>query len=430
MLDDASQEAMNTAPEGAPDQGASALTIVPAEYRAEPRPAAESRKTPERLEPRLESNVLAIDARDAERVAFTMWREGRADDAIAFLEREILLERDRQWKHDAFAGQQEPHFGTSAPQVIVPPPPVDDVPPKRRRKRSRNAAPVSEPLFSDASAPVIELSAEKVAAIPADAFPEKRMGRGPAIVAAVGLVILGLAAAGNLWDNYRGGVAIEHAAPAVETAAPETAAAQSASATPTEAVTSPAPAVAALPAASAPEPVATPANDPPPAAVVEPAAAAADPAPADAPEEAVALAAPEEPALDDSATPPDEFDQAPPDELDEATQDSAEPIAVARLPRQRPEPPANVTPASPQPVKIRQVAPSAPADTPAPASASLPQPFYGSDGLPARDTLTPAEYQALLERRAVAEDYVARRRAIAEEPIPPQRRVLLRLLRR
>ena len=454
MLDNASQEPANTAPEGAPDPGDGALTIAPGKYRSEPLPATESYRALERLEPQLESNLPAIDARDAERVAFAMWREGRTDDAIAFLEREILLERDRLWKRDAFAGRQEPHFETPAPQVIVPPSLVDDGPPKRRRKRSRNVAPVSEPVFSDASAPVIDLSAEKVVAVPADAFPERRMGRGPAIVAAIGLVIVGFAAAGNLWDNYRGGIAIEHAAPVVETAAPQSA---SLSVTPAQTEPSSAPAVAALPAAPAPESVAAPVNDPASAAVDESAAAADVPVSAGTPEQAVAMSAPEEPALDDSATPPDELDSAapdsvepvamaapeepalddsatPPDELDEAAPDSVEPVAVARLPRQRPEPPANATtPASVEPAQqVRQVVPTAPVDAPPPqpAVADLPQPFYGTDGLPARDTLTPAEYQALLERRAIAEDYVSRRRAVAEEAIPPQRRVLLRLLRR
>ena len=57
-------------------------------------------------------------------------------------------------------------------------------------------------------------------------------------------------------------------------------------------------------------------------------------------------------------------------------------------------------------------------------------PFYGADGTPRRDTLSPAEYEALLARRAAAEDYVQRRRAFAEDTTPGERRVILRLLRR
>ena len=104
---------------------------------------------------------------------------------------------------------------------------------------------------------------------------------------------------------------------------------------------------------------------------------------------------------------------------------------LARLPSPRPEPPAGLSFVSPRPTPA-QIAASAPIDArPEPQSGGgLPLPFYGNDGAPARETLTPAEYQALLERRALAEDYIARRRAMAEEPVPSERRVLLRLLRR
>ncbi len=52
-------------------------------------------------------------------------------------------------------------------------------------------------------------------------------------------------------------------------------------------------------------------------------------------------------------------------------------------------------------------------------TADLPQPFYDPSGEPGRETLTPEEYQALLERDA-----------LADEAMPLQRRALLRLLRR
>jgi hypothetical protein len=120
----------------------------------------------------------------------------------------------------------------------------------------------------------------------------------------------------------------------------------------------------------------------------------------------------------------------PPEELDEAAVEP-EPPLVARLPRQRPEPPASFAltvppPALPAPVRVEPAEPAS-ADVPL---YDLQQPFYGPDGAPVQQTLTPAEYQALLERRAIAEDYVSQQRAIAEEPVPPSRRILLRLLRR
>ena len=104
------------------------------------------------------NGLVALD-RDAEQVAFQLWREGRKDEAIAFLEREILLERDFAWKREG--SRREPPFSEAAPEVIVPPPPGS-----RRRRRLLGAPPVvvvSEPAFSDASAPMIELAAEPVA---------------------------------------------------------------------------------------------------------------------------------------------------------------------------------------------------------------------------------------------------------------------------
>ena len=230
MLDDsASRDTMNTS-QNAPEASAGALTVAPNELRVEPRRTRKSSRNSSRREPTLEKNALsadAIESREAERVAFAMWREGRTDDAIAFLEREILLEKDRLWKRDAFSGRQEPHFGEPAPKVIVTPPPPVESKPKRRRKRSPEDTPVSEPVFSDASAPLIELAAETVAIAPDLAETSLglagRIGRGPAIVAALGLVIVGFAAAGNFWDNYRSGVVVERAAPALATEAPASA---------------------------------------------------------------------------------------------------------------------------------------------------------------------------------------------------------------
>ena len=122
MLDDASFDSTNAAAEDAHSTGAGALTVVPRDLAGAPRAATGTDKVPARREPTLEP-AASLDDREAERVAFAMWREGRTDDAIAFLEREILLEKDRLWKRDTFAGRQEPHFGKPAPAVIVTPPP-------------------------------------------------------------------------------------------------------------------------------------------------------------------------------------------------------------------------------------------------------------------------------------------------------------------
>jgi hypothetical protein len=442
MLDGNERSELNAAPASAADPGA--LGVSPRDLRS----AAPSHEMPPEpgLPARIERKTRALtpEEQDAERVAFAMWREGRTDDAIAFLEREILLEKDRLWKRDTLSGRREPHFGESAPEVIVTPPPVAEAKPKRKRRRSPHSAPVSEPSFSDASAPVIDLSAETVASAPF-VPPPSRMGRGPAIVAAVGLVIVGFAAAANIWDNQRFATSVRHeptlvVPPATDNDGP----ASTASVTPAavKPVNEPAAAPASVPATAKPA-----ALDIPPPLV--PATAA--PAEIDAagivdpdeivtePEEALALAQPG----DDSTSPPDEMaliDEEP------------TPIAAPRLPRQRPEPPVGAT--DPQPPPEQQTAaispaplvvaepppayipppapiPSGPFAQPEPqASGALPRPFYGADGVPHRETLSPAEYEALLARRAAAEEYTAQRRALAEESVPDERRVILRLLRR
>jgi hypothetical protein len=434
MLDDVSPRTTATTPSGAPEKSEGALTVVPRdEVEAMPRRLRRrAGKAIARREPKLDT-ALATDDRDAERVAFALWREGRTDEAIAFLEREILLEKDRAWKEAAFAGRQEPHFEKPAPEVIVTPaPPAPEaVEPKRGRKRGRSATPVSEPSFSDASAPLIELPAERIAVTPAaDALPvERRTGRGPAIVAAIGLVVVGAAAAANYWDGHRDALKPERVAPAIETEAGNAAALPPATEVNQPTLATMEPAVAA-------EEPATVAAIPAPQES-EDASAEELPPPALEDEETVALAEPEpeEPDFADAATPPDEPDLAdsvtPPQEVDEGAV-APEPPLVARLPRQRPEPPANIALVVPPPARAEPVR----VEPPEPASEDVPlydmpaEPFYGPDGRPVQQTLTPAEYQALLERRAIAEEYVAQQRAIAEEPVPPARRLLLRLLRR
>ncbi len=499
MLDDhAKRETTDVAP------NAGALTVAPRDLRsAEPNLNGKD-ATPERREPTLQT-ALTLDEDDAERVAFAMWREGRADEAIAFLEREILLERDRQWKRETFSGRHEPYFGDPTPDVIVPPPPAEETKPKRRRKK--RGAPVSEPSFSDASAPLIELSAETVDVTPEVSQSETgpgfagRIGRGPAIVAAIGLVVVGFAALGNIiWDSSRPAgepeqtalaVASEAAQPVVPEANPEPTADETASqlvvpqpaAEPKDvaSATPAAPVTPSLPetSTSTPPPVnaallvlpeeddgalasAAPPREPdiaatqadsasmqPPVAAMEP-STASGPAVAEGP--ALALGDPAE-TLDDSVTPPppeDFVDEAalddsvtppPPDEVYEAALLQPEPV-VARLPRERPEPPAGVI-FAPRPTVAStapNVAPSPPVylpPEPQPQVAEMPLPLYDQDGLPQqRRTLTPAEYQALLARRGAANDYPGEPGEyvvlgrVSEGPAPVGRPMLLRLLRR
>ena len=385
MLDDASFDSTNAAAEDAHSTGAGALTVVPRDLAGAPRAATGTDKVPARREPTLEP-AASLDDREAERVAFAMWREGRTDDAIAFLEREILLEKDRLWKRDTFAGRQEPHFGKPAPAVIVTPPPTAEAKPKgRARKRKRDAAPVSEPYFSDASAPMIELAAETVAVTPVDALPDRRMGSGPAIVAAIGLLILGFAGAANFWDNHRAEIADAApamavpamAAPPVDAPAPQTTASIIPASAKPEPTTAPAVTASIPPADSladdaasavahgAPEPDVTAALQDTPAEVPAPTANAS--------EEAVALAEPDAPVVDESAPPEPVLEDAatPPDELDEATTDADAPL-VARLPSPRPEPPAGLSFTSPSSTTAHQVAVERPDRRAAPARRQRP----------------------------------------------------------
>ena len=77
----------------------------------------------------------------------------------------------------------------------------------------------------------------------------------------------------------------------------------------------------------------------------------------------------------------------------------------------------------PAPSVIRRVEPTTPdAEV---ADSRLPLPFYDSQGMPRRQTLSPEEYQVLLRRRA----WLMRQHAIADESMLEDR-PLLRLLRR
>ncbi len=447
---------------------------------AGPRPTGQSRaralaEISDRREPTLGENTLVVQDRDAERVAFKLWSEGRTDDAIAFLEREILLAKDLAWKRnsDASEDRREPRFEAPAPTVIVPPSPR---PAEGRRKRlgrgARQGIVVSEPAFSDASAPTtIELAAERVGSASGGTggsilarYPAGRIGRGPAWIAAIGLVIVGVAAAANIWDNREhAAVAPDVAATAVDAGAPAkaaeashavteagTASAEAAPADVANSTATPAPAVeaadssaVAVSTADASDPagaVAPPPTTPDPAAAAAPetdvtdTAAATPPAgpavdsagastTADAATPGVAVADMEAPiAVEDAAPPPDALD-------DTAAVDPGEPApatdAAPRLPRQRPtsRPAAQATASpSPAPVTMTNAAPS-----PQPSVVDLPRPFYDANGLPKRTTLTPEEYQALLAQGTLYDGYTA---PPPTDAVPARRRALLRLLRR
>ena len=154
-------------------------------------------------------------------------------------------------------------------------------------------------------------------------------------------------------------------------------------------------------------------------------------------------ASPDANAADSAATEGTAPDAVPPAETASTEPDAieAQPTVEARLPRARPEPPASVVERASQPQVVALEEPEIP-DSELPLVVSEPPqteaeiasvesdvPVYGPDGpvriyrhirrapyplLPGRAfprrSLTPAEYQALVERRALAERYTAERR--------------------
>jgi hypothetical protein len=316
-------------------------------------------------------NALSIPESDPERIAFNLWNEGKVDEAIAFLEREIASRKDRY----------EP-AADAASLIYSGSPEVKPISDWRDRHRALGAA-----EFNALGSPVrtIDLVAGPGVAIVPN--PPRRKIR-PAWVMGLVLAAIGLSSAGALWSTHAG-------------APPETALA---AVDPVE------------PTLVKREPTADLAPTPQPKPYIAAAGANADagtvksvPIVTDARDEA------------DEAPPPDEgapatdlaLDETPAPETtasigsDNEAPGTAEPAPVveARLPRQRPEPPA----APPRAARVdRQEQPtlrslSRQGDTVR---------YFDPNDPPAR--LTPAEYQALLERRAWAENYVLRRRAYAE----------------
>jgi hypothetical protein len=306
-------------------------------------------------------------------------------------------------------------------------------------------------------------------------FDGGRIGRGPAIIAALGLLVVGAAATAKLWDDNRHTASLA-ALPAAESAAASSDAAGPAKPLPeTDSAAAPVAADPQETASAQPDPVPPPpeaAEESPPEEVstadaeegVDDGPAAVSEAPSEGASGLAGLAArtaaddrgADDVALADPSSPPvaaDDFD-APPDEMAGLEEDAPPPTDV-RLPRQRPQPPAA---SSRQPSVATQApaaAAAAPAHTasvapprqrgapprplgeltvrspdPSPAAPPPRTTYYGPGGEPVAETLTPEEYASLLRRRGLAEDLAARRRAGAEEPVPYYDRPMFRLLRR
>lgn len=354
-------------------------------------------------EPDFAENALSVPESDPERIAFNLWNEGRVDEAIQFLEREILARTER---YGPAQGENAdlPALARIEQRKVEP---VSDW-----RERHRSAlSPADFNAFGTVRQ--IDLVAKSVDAILP--HPPRRSLR-PAWIMGLGLVVIGLSAGAVIWSD-RAVAPGDTALPAVQ---------------PTAEIE---PAIIVPPAGAKPETEIATAETgtvlPPKEAapVATPAETNADMAPemADVPppdDELIPEDLPSEPMTTGPETTAS-IDPAPAD---------AEPSSIveARVPRQRPEPPA----AAPR---------SSPADDPAPrvvhAPASPPGFAPGSappyDPMNPRPTLTPAEYQVLLERRAWAENYSARRRAVAQRRVleeePPgflgARGPLIRILR-
>ena len=347
---------------------------------------------------------VAVPETDPERIAYNLWNEGRVDEAIQFLDREIAARRHG----GSSAGDLSADLSHPKPSAI---PPVSDW---RDRHRAALAADFNA---YGAAGSTLELSAQ-----PADAIvphPPKRPFRGAWIMG------LCLAAAGLSGAALMSSARIGESA---DTALPVTQAARE---------VAPVAIVPATDVASAKSDTnAAPSNlDQPSALEAGAVSAAADAAP---PAEDNGTPNPEASNAAFAENVPDATDTPPPDEelpptgdaIASDTKDVAPETTASidtnadaaaqpevRLPRQRPEPPAQV---AARPAKSQRSVETSPqviyAPNPPPGSEPSPRgPFF--DPLYPRQTLTPAEYQALLERRAFAQNYAARKRAMAQRRI-------------
>lgn len=388
--------------------------------------------------------ALAVPDTDPERIAYNLWREGKVDEAIAFLEREITTERSRR---------RETALVAAAGSDVVSVEPASDW-------RERHKAALSDKDFNafGASAQTIDITPT-----PADAIVAHARGRSvrPAwLVALLVLAGIGAALATNLWDTRE---RIYELAALPMLASEPTADAEQAPATQAADV-EPTPAepeteVAAIgpdpDAVDVPPPETEVAEIPPPdSATIEelpPPPPGAAPIEASEPVESEGASAPvppEEAFGQTSSKPPDEEELSGPETTAsvESMPIDAEsaPVVEPRLPRVRPEPSPEVVAAAnaapePEPLVIPEpeipmilgepettlgeIPDSVPVYRPGQVRifgpirrlAGAPRPLPLDDPSFQR-TLTPAEYQALLERRAWAQHYAAQRRAGGASP--------------
>lgn len=405
--------------------------------------------------------ALTVPETDPERVAYAMWNEGRADEAIELLERHLAAERDRR-RETALV----PVSATGSDAARIEP--ASDW-------RERHQAALSPAEFNafGASAHTIDITPTPADAIvPHSVRGSLRTGW----LIGVSLVVLSISAAAAYFVTRDGDIAT------ILTAAEPVADAEPATAAVTE------PKLAAVEpdvdGADAPPPDETPVDTevadispsadeivevPPPEEDAPVGDVASTPPEEDATSDDVASIAPEEnaPRDDVASAPPVDASLLPAPSNAESTDtfaadvsapgaaapettasiepasEAAEsaPIVEARLPRQRPEPPASFIEraSAPQVAALEEPDISAPdspliVSEPPPTEAEIASvepevPVYGPDGpvrvyrhirrmpyppVPGRAfprrTLTPAEYRALVERRAWAERYTAERR--------------------
>lgn len=346
--------------------------------------------------PPLAGGLPALPERDPERIAFRLWNDGRVDEAIAFLEEHITAERQR--RRQARASADAPPSGLSGWDATLEPA-------SGWRERHRNALAPTDFNAYGAPASTIDVTPKRGDAI----LPERRSGRRKAWVMGLGLALVASAGAGLFWAGPGDRLGDEAILAAVGSeTSPEAPLVE-----PDNAISSEGQVEVAAPqtedaAADTPPPEMASANEL--QGADERAIAGAGDSNAPPPEMLSEGSGwdPIEPESTASITP------APEDALVEN-----EAVMEARLPRQRPEPPAGLRSDPSETAVIEPVIVYDNAPNPQPVEPA-PLPIFGQP-FP-RATLTPAEYQALLERRAWAQQYAAQRRAFAErqaEYAPP-----------
>lgn len=352
--------------------------------------------------------ALSVADTDPELIAFKLWNEGRVDEAIRFLEQEAAAERRRR------SASQDVDSAILFPDNTKVEPVSD--------WRDRHRAALEPARFNAYGSAVHTID---LVAGPGDGIlpHAPRVRRRAGWIMGIGVAVLAVSAAGAFWG---GGPAVlkQAALPFIGSSVQD----PMESPAPSEEVSEPT-AVATAPAE---------ASDP----VPPPAAAAADAEPI----QATAVDDEEVPPPDDEAVPdegapdtadnsgtpaanaapaaaPEELTEAPDSEQAASTDAGPTPPPAPRLPRQRPEPPRQTASSPP-----RIGAPPSTLDDQRLRLAGVPAPalryFRRYSPYPDPRTvyydprtvrpLTPAEYQSLVARRAWAQDYAARQRALAE----------------